>query len=100
MKKCPYCGLENSDAAIECATCRASLQSEEPTETMNPQEMRFWQRMTRRQLALLIVRLQAVWLFFYAFVDLTYLPRYLAKWTEGAGYYAAESRGNVGLFLL
>jgi len=42
------------------------------------QEQRFWERMTFRQFAVFLIRLQALWLFFYAVVDATYLLEYLA----------------------
>ncbi len=52
----------------------------------SPQEIRFWERMTFRQFAVLMIRLQALWLLFNAAIDLTYLPRYLSRWLEGSSY--------------
>jgi hypothetical protein len=40
------------------------------------EERRFWERMTFRQFAILIVRLQGVMLLLYATTYATYLPRY------------------------
>lgn len=98
MKECPNCGLENDDAASLCATCHTALPA--PSEcapidagakhTVSPQELRFWERMTFRQFAVLLIRLQAVWLLFYVAVDLTYLPRYLSRWLEGSSYSAVS----------
>lgn len=84
MKKCTYCGLENPDEAVMCSTCRtefvapSQLSSPDPSGeyVISPEEKRFWERMTFRQFAILMIRLQAVWLLFYAVVDATYLPRY------------------------
>src|SRR5689334_14396842 len=95
MKTCPNCGLANDDAAAECETCHAALPSREddvveasPGYVMSPQETRFWERMTLRQLAVLIARLQALWLLFYAALDVIYLARYLSRW-PGPSYYSS-----------
>lgn len=91
MKKCPYCGLANPDDATLCSTCKTELDPRSPEPIaprelreyeMSPDEKRFWDKMTFRQFAVLIVRLQSLWLFFYAVLDLTYLPRYFPP----AGY--------------
>ena len=87
MKKCTYCGLENPDEAVECVTCHTPVgtptQATQPEarskHVISPEEQRFWERMTFRQFAILIVRLQAVWLLFYAAIDATYLPSYFAR---------------------
>ena len=107
MNKCPYCGLENPDEAVQCVTCHTALAM--PPETLppevkteyqiSPQESRFWERMSFRPFAVLMVRLQALWLLFYAVLDLTYLPRYLSRWFEGSTYpsVAADLKREVGL---
>jgi hypothetical protein len=87
MKKCTYCGLENPDEAEMCGTCHTEFVA--ATQAMQPEpdseyvisadEQRFWERMTFRQFAIVIVRLQAVWLLFYAVIDATYLPSYFAR---------------------
>ena len=100
MKKCPYCGLESPDSAVECPTCQTSLQTEEPIQTITPVERRFWQYLTLRQLALLMVRLQGIWFLLHAAAELTYLPRYLGRWGQGATYYAIEGRRDLALFAL
>jgi hypothetical protein len=87
MKKCTYCGLENPDEAVMCSTCHtefvAPSQPSPPLPSdehvISPEEQRFWERMTFRQFAILIVRLQAVWLLFYAVIDATYLPGYFTR---------------------
>lgn len=40
--------------------------------------------MTFRQFAVLIIRLQAVWLVFDAIVDLSYLPTYIARFNNSS----------------
>ena len=42
---------------------------------ISTEEQRFWERMTFRQFAILIIRVQAVWLLFDAVVEGTYLSR-------------------------
>jgi hypothetical protein len=85
MKKCPYCGLENPADAILCSTCRTELDPRPtapaaPRELrvyeMSPDEQRFWEKMTFRQFAVLLIRLPALWLFFNALLDLTYLAQF------------------------
>jgi hypothetical protein len=44
---------------------------------ISPEEQRFWERMTFRQFAVFLIRLQALWLLFYAAIDATYLTDYL-----------------------
>ena len=99
MKTCLYCGLENDDVASQCETCHTALAmppehspaDARPDYMASPQETRFWERMTFRQFAVLMIRLQALWLLFYAAVDLTYLPRYLIRWFEGSSYSAVST---------
>jgi hypothetical protein len=49
---------------------------------ISAEERRLWERMTFRQFALLIIRLQAVWLLFNAVLYATYLPRYFIRGRE------------------
>src|SRR5947207_5794686 len=91
MKRCTYCGEKYADDVEICPIDRNPFQPvaaqslETPTldvqrrGAISPEEQRFWERMTFRQFAILMVRLQAVWLLFYALVDATYLPRYFAR---------------------
>jgi hypothetical protein len=86
MKKCNYCGFENPNEAVQCVTCHTPLvvpsQTAQPEPSgeyvISPEEKCFWERMTFRQFAILMIRLQAVWLLFYAVIDATYLPRYFS----------------------
>ncbi len=96
MKKCSYCGFENSDDATQCVTCHTDLAA--PTSSAIPQpetklvtpldEQRFWERMTFRQFAALFLRLQAVWLLWYAALDLIYLLGYVGRSYAGGVYLA------------
>ena len=94
MKKCSYCGFENPDEATQCVTCHTDLVT--PASSAMPQpetkpvtpldEQRFWERMTFRQFAALFLRLQAVWLLWYAALDLIYIPGYVG-WSYAGGIY-------------
>jgi hypothetical protein len=94
MKTCGYCGTENPDEATRCATCLTELVAPAsaavpPPETkpVTPlEEQRFWERMTFRQFAALFLRLQALWLLWYAVLDLTYLPQYFGRSYVGGIY--------------
>ena len=108
MKKCTYCGLENPDEAVMCGTCHtefvAQTQPSQPEPiseyVVSPEERGFWERMTFRQFAVLIVRLQALWLLFYAVVDVTYLPRYFIGLHRASSFAAASPEFRLDLFLL
>jgi hypothetical protein len=90
MKKCPYCGVRYPDSV---ELCPADLNRLEPDGIApvpgishplfqppdSAAERRFWERMTFRQFAVLLVRIQSVWMIFYAIVDLTYLPSYFVR---------------------
>jgi len=86
MKKCTYCGLENPDEAVMCSTCHTEFVTTlqpSPSEpngehVISPAEQRFWERMTFREFAILMVRLQALWILFPVIIELTYLPGYLS----------------------
>jgi hypothetical protein len=85
MKKCVYCGLENADDAVICATCHTEFVATPgglPVALRNaymisPEEWRFWNRMTFRQLAVLLVRLAALWCFFEAALESTNFITYM-----------------------
>ncbi len=113
MKNCSYCGKEYSDEMEVCPTDGKSLQRAGQVETpmpgtlkierhemVSPEEQRFWRRMTFRQFAILMVRLQAVWLLFYAAVDATYLSRYFNLWTTASSYAALSPAGRLDLLML
>jgi hypothetical protein len=87
MKKCVYCGLENADDAVICATCRTEfVPSSNPTPgalendyLISPDEWRYWNRMTLRQFAVLLVRLAALWCILQAVLESTLLVRYMLE---------------------
>ena len=89
MKKCANCGFENPDDEINCPACSTdTFVSSSPTaiggHIISPEEQRFWERMTFRQFAIFIIRLQSLWILFNGLVYATYLPRYLytrTPWT-------------------
>jgi hypothetical protein len=81
MKKCANCGFESSDDALSCPSCSTdtfiSTSLEALGHIISPEEQRFWDRMTLRHFAIFLIRLQALWLFFGAVVDASYLTDYL-----------------------
>jgi hypothetical protein len=81
MKKCANCDFESPDEAISCPSCSTdafvSSSPEALGHIISPQEERFWERMKFRQFAVFLIRLQALWLLFYAVIDATYLVDYL-----------------------
>ena len=108
MKKCTYCGLENPDEAIMCSTCHTEFVTASPPSPGPPvaldyemswEEKRFWERMTFRQFAVVIVRLQALWLFFYAVLDITYLPRFAIGMYRASSYFALTPEYRLEMVL-
>jgi hypothetical protein len=82
MRKCPYCGLENSDDAVHCITCHTELVPAANTPTskvMPPEEQRFWARLTLRDAVILVIKLQALWVLFPVLIELTYLRGYFSE---------------------
>ena len=87
MKNCPYCGAKYPDEVENCPIDHHALHFVEETpvsaqplefqEVISPREQQFWNRMTFRQFAILMVRLQALWLFVNAAIDVIYVPRYI-----------------------
>jgi hypothetical protein len=81
MKKCANCGFESPDEAISCPSCSTdSFVSSSPEalgHIISPEEQRFWERMTFRQFAVFLIRLQALWFIFEAINYATYLVEYL-----------------------
>jgi len=113
MKHCPYCGKDFADEIELCPVDGRRLEpfGEAPVSTppapairqqyvMSPEETRFWQRMTFRQFAILMVRLQAVWLFFNAIVEGTYLLNYLNLSSPYGAYFTMSPSAKLSLFLL
>src|SRR6266478_6535209 len=112
MKHCTYCGKEYSDEVEVCPTDGKPLQhageqraAEPPPavvpnrDMISPEERRFWERMTFRQFAILTVRLQAVWLLFYAVIDVTYLPRYFTRVRGTSSYSPLYTQISFDSFL-
>ena len=89
MKHCTYCGKEYSDEVEVCPIdgnpVRRVGEAQTPVpvvqglKIISPQEQRFWERMTFKQFAIVIVRLQAVWLFVDAAAAATSIPRYFIR---------------------
>lgn len=85
MKRCSYCGLENPDEAIQCATCHTDLAAPDSPRSQ-PQtksvalldEQRFWERITFRQFAVLLIRFQSLFFLAYAIDNATYIPASIA----------------------
>jgi hypothetical protein len=81
MKKCANCGLDCSNEAINCPACSTdtfvSATQQAFGHTISPGEARFWERMTFRQFAVFLIRLQALWFIFDAINYATYLTDYL-----------------------
>ena len=82
MKKCANCGFECHDEMLSCPLCSSdafvTTSPEALGHIISPEEQRFWERMTFRQFAVFLIRLQALWLLFYALIDVIYLVEYLA----------------------
>jgi len=100
MKHCPYCGKEYPDEVDVCPTDNQRLQPigeqagskiasalpTPPRDEISPEEQRFWERMTFRQLAILIVRIQAVWMIYNGVIEITYLSRYIDLFIRSSVY--------------
>lgn len=100
MKKCIYCGLENADDAVMCTTCHTEfvatpggLPAAIKNEYMiSPDEWRFWNRMTFRQFAVVIVRLAGLWCFFETALEATVFVRF----TMILPYLISRPIGSMG----
>ena len=112
MKKCPYCGTKYPDSV---ELCPADLNRLEPDgitpapgafhslvqQPDSAAERRFWERMTFRQFAVLLVRIQSVWMIFYAILDLTYVPPYFVRITAPSflpHFYPPTLSGSLAVF--
>ena len=84
MKKCANCGFESSDEAISCPSCSTDTFTSTSPEALghiiSPEERRYWERMTFRQFAVFLIRLQALWLIFSGVIYATYLLEYLTPY--------------------
>ena len=85
MKKRANCGFECHDEMLSCPSCSSDAFVTSSPEALghiiSPEEQRFWERMTFRQFAVFLIRLQALWLLFSALIDAIYLAEYLAHKT-------------------
>lgn len=81
MKTCANCGFECHDDILSCPSCSSNTFVTTSPEALghiiSPEEQRFWKRMTFRQFAVFLIRLQALWLLVTAIIDATYLLEYL-----------------------
>jgi RNA polymerase subunit RPABC4/transcription elongation factor Spt4 len=86
MKKCANCGFESPDEALSCPSCSTdafvTTSPEALGHIISPEEQRFWERMTFRQFAIFLIRLQSLWLLFYAVVEASYLTDYLIPYVR------------------
>jgi hypothetical protein len=55
--------------------------------------------MTFRQFGILMIRLQALWLLFYAVLDVTYLPRYFSRVRMASPYSALYTQMDLDQYL-
>src|ERR1041385_3332776 len=112
MKSCTFCGKEYSDEVEVCSLDGRPLErigGETLTETIAPaaespaaisaRESLFWEQMSFRKFAALMIRLQALWLLFYAVVDATYLPRYFRSLHYASIHSVAATDVKIDLFL-
>jgi hypothetical protein len=105
MKTCANCGVQNPDDAMSCQACNTTTFISSSPEAIgghiiSPAEGRFWERMTFRQFAILIVRIQALWFLFYALLDATYLPRYWPIGSFGESFATMSRAGKLELFMM
>jgi hypothetical protein len=82
MKKCVNCGFESNDEALSCPSCSTdtfvSSSPEAIGHIISPEEHRFWERMTFRQFAVFLIRIQALYFFVEAINYATYLMDYIS----------------------
>jgi RNA polymerase subunit RPABC4/transcription elongation factor Spt4 len=104
MKKCANCGFESPDEALSCPSCSTDTFTSTSPEALghiiSPEEQRYWERMTFRQFAILFVRIQAMWLLFYALLDATYLPRFFTSPIQGPYYTSLSPAARSDLIML
>jgi hypothetical protein len=90
MKKCANCGFESPDEAIGCPSCSTdtfvSSSPEALGHIISPEEHHFWERMTFRQFAVFLIRLQALWFVFEAINYATYLLDYISPTVHFSRY--------------
>src|SRR5579883_1456893 len=109
MKRCSYCGKEYADAMNVCPADGSPLQSTEQTaspkspvsanvatrDEISPEEKQLWERMNFRQFAILMIRLQAVWLLFDAAMQIPYILRYTLQLSDAHSYSVAAIKHDI-----
>ena len=113
MKRCPYCGGDYPDEVEVCAADGTPLEAvgapetadsfppnKESEFTISSEEQRFWNQMTFRDFAALFLRIQSLWLFFYALQDVTYLSRYINLSNSTSSYSGLSPSAKLELLLL
>ncbi len=110
MKHCTYCGKEYSDEIEICPVDGNQLKRVGETEMIESKssdvqsdemlaikERQFWEQMNFRQFAILTIRLQAVWLIFYAIDVASYIPSYVQRLHEASPYGYADAKSALSL---
>jgi hypothetical protein len=105
MKTCANCSAQNPDDATNCQSCSTCTFISSSPEAIGGHiisvaEARFWERMTFRQFAILIVRIQALWFLVNALLDATYLPRYWPIAGFGESFATMSGARKLELFLM
>jgi len=110
MKRCTYCGTEYPDDAEVCVTDGYPLPGSINAEkTASPateseihakkdtlaEEQRVWEKMTFKRFAILFLRIQALWLFFYVAMDSIYLVHYFIRLIQASNYLAEGIRVDI-----
>jgi hypothetical protein len=104
MKKCANCSFDNPDDAMRCQSCNTTTFISASPESagghiISPAEGRYWERMTFRQFAIVVIRIQALWFLINAALEVTYLPRYFVSTSMGIRMTSSAS-GRLDLFML
>jgi hypothetical protein len=100
--KCTYCGRENPEDATLCQGCGAEFAGPAvapPVEVatvyeISPAERRFWEKMTFRQFAIFLIRLQSLWLIFEAVSMATYFRSYLYVYKPAYSFVHLELKSG------
>ena len=100
MKNCTLCGKEYPDDYDYCPDDGTRLRLPQATGQGYPSsrdistaEKAFWEKVTFRQLGVVMIRIQSIWLFFSAAYNLTYFVTY----TRRNPIFPPISVGSVGM---
>ncbi|HEX7653227.1 MAG TPA: hypothetical protein VF607_06955 [Verrucomicrobiae bacterium] len=84
MKHCVNCGCETADEMLQCPRCSLdSFATDSPDalgHKLSQAEHHFWQGMTFWRFGVILIRLQAIWFFFFGLIDLTYITDYISPY--------------------